>query len=114
MNRSASGWPEPITGNAPSGADRAISSPSSFVSEIAFCRYFSGISSRGTATRGGRSASRSADSLLGLRRPLERLEVEERARAAHPLRGAEAEHELVGPFERSHPQHAGPHPLQHV
>src|SRR6187397_680542 len=114
MNRSASGCPEPITGNAPSGADRAISSPSSFVSEIAFCRYFSEISSEGTATTAGPRASRSADSLLGLRRPLERLEVEEGARAAHDLRAAEAEHELLGPIECPHPQHAGPHALEHV
>src|SRR4249919_195955 len=114
MNRSASGCPEPITGNAPSGADRAISSPSSFVSEIAFCRYFSEISSEGTATTAGPRASGSADSFLGLRRPLERLEVEERARAAQDLRAVEAEHELLGPLERSHSQHAGPDALEHV
>src|SRR5215203_3653198 len=114
MNRSARGCPEPITGNAPSGADRAISSPSSFVSEIAFCRYFSEISSEGTATTGGPRASGSADPFLGLGRPLERLEVQKRARAALDLRAAEAEQELLRSLERAHPQDPCPYALQHV
>ena len=51
---SASGCPEPSTGTETPPAARAISSPRSLISAIAFCRYFSWISSVGTAVTGGR------------------------------------------------------------
>src|SRR5918992_2710023 len=107
-NTSASGCPEPSTGTAPSGAVRAISSPSSLISEIAFCRYFSEISSVGTADTAGSTCSPSADPFLGLGRPLERLEVEQRTGTPNDLRAAQADQELLRPVECAHANRARP------
>src|SRR6266705_6092218 len=96
---------------------------------MAFCRYFSDISSRtaftvGPSERSCRPIARahgaaprtsaSANPLLGLRHPFEPLEIHERLRPAQDLRGAEAEQELLGPVERTHAQGPRPDALENV
>ena len=95
-------------------AARAISSPSSLISEIAFCRYFSWISSAGTAVTGARSYSPLADLFLGLGRPLQDLLDEQRLRPPQDLGSAQADQELLGAVERAHPDRAGADAEQHV
>src|SRR5919202_424088 len=101
---SPSGCPDPSTGTRPAPAARPISSPRALISVMAFCRYFSEISSVGKGVTGLLRSSGLADSFLGLGDPLQPLEVHERLRPPHNLRRPQAEQELLGTVERAHPQ----------
>src|SRR5919108_687455 len=69
----------------------------------------------GNGTHGGSfQVSRLADSFLGLRDPLERLEVDERLRPAEPPRRAQADEGILRALESAHPQRTGAESLEHV